>query len=111
MPLNRNEVRALFASAKLDYTVLTPKNMQRLRTLINDQMKASGCFKDTFRCRQRATIRDGYAELRCKAFYFESREAVTFNSDGFIGFAGWADEKNVQPVLAGFKEWIKGLTP
>lgn len=111
MPLNRNEVRALFASEKLDYTVLTPKNMQRLRTLINEQMKASGCFKGTFRCRQRATIRDGYAELRCKAFYFDSREAVTFNSDGFIGFAGWADEKNVQPVLAGFKDWIKELTP
>ena len=61
--------------------------------------------------RDSTTIRDGYAELRCKAFYFESREAVTFNSDGFIGFAGWADEKSVQPVLAGFKEWIKRLTP
>lgn len=109
MPLNRNEVRALFTSAKLDYTVLTPKNMQRLRTLINEKMKESGCFKDTFRCRQRATIGVCYAELRCKAYYFDSREAVTFNCDGFIGFAGWADEKNVQPVLAGFKDWIKEL--
>ena len=110
MPLNRNEVRALFASSKLDYTVLTPKNMQRLRTLINEQMKASGCFKGTFRCSQRATIRDSYAELRCKAFYFDSREAVTFNCGGFIGFAGWADDENIQPVLAGFKDWIKELT-
>jgi hypothetical protein len=39
--------------------------------------------------------------------HYDDREAVTFNRDGFIGFAGWADNESVQPVLAGFAEWIK----
>lgn len=109
--MTSNEARALFASAKLDYSVLTPSNLQRLRTRINSRMVASGLIKGTFRCRQRAVVRPGYGEIRCKSFYFDSREAVTFNSDGFIGFAGWADETNVQPVLAGFADWVKDMKP
>lgn len=63
--------------------------------------------------RQRATVKDTkwgrYAEVRCKADYFDDREAVTFNTDGFIGFAGWADNTNVQPILEGFKEWVREM--
>ena len=47
-----------------------------------------------------------YAELRCKSHYFDNREAITFNTDGFIGFAGWADKTNIQPILEGFREWV-----
>lgn len=109
--MNSNEARALFSGANLNYSVITQKNMQRLRTLINKQMKDSGLIKGTFSCHQRAKIREGYAEIRCRSFYFDGREAVTFNTDGFIGFAGWADEKNIQPVLAGFADWVKEITP
>lgn len=111
MSMTRNETRTLFADEKLNYKVLTAKNMQRLRTVINQKMKDSGLFKGTYRCRQRPVLRNGYAEIRCKSFYFDNREAITFNSDGFIGFAGWADDTNVQPILAGFKDWIKELAP
>lgn len=38
--------------------------------------------------------------------YFKGREAISFNSDGFIGFAGWADDKNVQPFLRAFVLWV-----
>jgi hypothetical protein len=105
--MTRDEARAMFKGANLDYSALTPGNVQRLRTLINQRMKSSGLIKDSFRCRQRAVAREGYAEIRCKSFYFDSREALTFNPDGFIGFAGWADDNNVQPILAGFAEWVK----
>ncbi|WP_395601167.1 hypothetical protein AB4P95_30110 (plasmid) [Pseudomonas sp. A1437] len=109
--MTRAEARALFDAAKLDYRVITPENMQLLRTRINRAMVASGLIKSTYRCRQRAIVREGYGEIRCKSFYFDSREAITFNPDGFIGFAGWADDKNVQPVLAGFADWIRELKP
>jgi len=80
--------------------VLTRENLQRLRTLINERMMASGLIKSTYRCRQRAclTLRKGkpyWAALRCHAYYFDNREAVTFNPDGFVGFAGWAADDNV----------------
>lgn len=109
--MTRDEARSLFESAKLDYSVITPKSIQRLRTLINLRMKESGCMRGVLRCRQRAVVREGYAEIKCKASYFDDREAVTFNRDRFIGFAGWADDKNIQPVLAGFTDWVREVAP
>ena len=109
--MTRDHARALFSTANLDYSVLTKVRVQRLRVLINAKMKDSGLIRGEYRCLQRALVRPGYAEIRCKGYHFENREAVTFNTDGFIGFAGWADEQNVQPILAGFTEWIKELSP
>lgn len=39
--------------------------------------------------------------------YFERREGISFNRDGFIGFAGWASTKNLQPFVRGFMHWCK----
>jgi hypothetical protein len=109
----RNEARKAFKDAGLTYANLTPTSMQRLRILINDRMKASGLILGTFRCRQRGIVKETkwgrYGELRCKADYFDNREAITFNTNGFIGFAGWADNENVQPILEGFREWVREL--
>jgi hypothetical protein len=38
--------------------------------------------------------------------YFTQREAISFNSDGFIGFAGWADSGNKSPLMSAFVEWV-----
>ena len=42
--------------------------------------------------------------------YFADREAISFNDDGFIGFAGWSDSKNVQPFYRAFKSWMDEKT-
>ena len=39
--------------------------------------------------------------------YFEGREAVSFNEDGFIGFCGWADGCNGRAILVGFYRWMQ----
>lgn len=107
--IDRDQARAIFDSAGLTYNALTLANVQLLRMHINKQMIASGLIRGTYRCMQRATFEHTphglYAQVRCRAFYFKGREAVSFNPDGFIGFAGWADENNIQPVLAGFVDW------
>ena len=36
----------------------------------------------------------------------KGREAISFNRGGFIGFAGWADDTNVQPFLRAFIRWV-----
>lgn len=109
----RNEARDAFKAAGLTYDALTPDAMQRLRNIINARMESSGLIQGSFRCKQRGIVKDTklgrYGELRCKAYYFDDREAVTFNTDGFIGFAGWADNTNVQPILEGFKAWVGEL--
>lgn len=49
------------------------------------------------------------AFVRVDGPYFEDREAISLNADGFVGFAGWADSKNVVPFLSAFDAWIDAL--
>ena len=46
------------------------------------------------------------AFIRVDGGYFEDREAISFNPDGFIGFAGWADSSNIRPFLRAFARWM-----
>lgn len=46
------------------------------------------------------------AFLRVSSRYFSGREAISFNADGFIGFAGWASSGTVQPFLRAFFKWV-----
>jgi hypothetical protein len=100
--LTRDAARAAFHDAGLTYEILTPDNLRGLRRCIDQKMRTNGLIKNTFRMRKTK-------ELRCKSFYFDDREAVTFNRDGFIGFAGWADDNNIQPILEGFIEWVHNI--
>lgn len=45
--------------------------------------------------------------------YFKNREAISFNENGFIGFAGWSDSNNIQPIIKAFINWCDSivLTP
>ena len=47
--------------------------------------------------------------LYVNSHYFEQRECISFNSDGFIGFAGWADTGNTNPILRAFLKWCDML--
>ncbi|NGM16982.1 hypothetical protein GMI70_02990 [Eggerthellaceae bacterium zg-893] len=40
---------------------------------------------------------------------FESREAVSFNGDGFIGFCGWASDASAAPVVGAFRGWLRWM--
>ena len=42
--------------------------------------------------------------------YFHSREGVTFNPNGFIGFCGEFSAVNTEPILAAFVKWCDELS-
>ncbi len=117
--MTREEARAIWTASGLTYADLTLGNLQSLRDLINAEMKQSDLFAPsgrtggTYRMNAKIDADIGvegwWAALTCRAYYFKSREAVTFNGGGFIGFAGWADETNVQPILAAFAKWVSTL--
>lgn len=60
-------------------------------------MKESNYFSDKYGMR--------WSEIRVDGPYFLNREAITFNPDGFIGFAGWASSDNVYPFIKAFEKW------
>ncbi|WP_434733721.1 hypothetical protein NL154_05475 [Rhizobium sp. YTUHZ044] len=108
----RNEARKTFADSGLTYADLSREDLESLRAVLDKHLKSEATIKG-YRMNQRIRIVDwpnGWAALTCSAYYFDKREAVTFGSDGFIGFAGWADDTNVAPILAGFHEWISATS-
>ena len=114
--LTNDRARELFKESGLTYADLTYPRLQRLRDIINDRMIDSGCFRGSFRCHAHLEFQTSesgrfWAGIKCEADYFDDREAVSFNDDGFIGFAGWASSKNVAPILEGFSDWINEVKP
>jgi hypothetical protein len=47
--------------------------------------------------------------LYTNSHYFTQRECISFNRDGFIGFAGWADDGNTNPIKRAFMRWCDAL--
>lgn len=108
--LTRDQAREAYKASGIDFFPLTHERMRALRDTINREMLAAALMSGTFHMSHPSLIRmhgNRCAELRCTSYYFENREAVTFNADGFVGFAGWADDTNVQPILRGFMEWVE----
>src|SRR5690606_6262826 len=91
------------------YGDLSKVRVQRLRKLINEALKKSNLIKEykvDGHAKFKSDERGIWAEIRCKAYYFDKRQAVTFERDNFIGFAGWSDPHNVQPILCAFVQWV-----
>ena len=40
---------------------------------------------------------------------YTERPAISFNPNGWIGFAGWASSSNVKPFTDAFMEWVRWL--
>lgn len=109
-PLNRDKTREQFFNAGLSYSSLNSTHIAKLRNLVKAELKVHDKQMTLLKTKAKYGASTGtlrYAELRVKAQNFKDREAITFNPDGFIGFAGWADAGNVQPFLRAFEKWVK----
>ena len=57
---------------------------------------------------------DGTIEAAYVLVSYDGRddaEGISFNRDGFIGFAGWASDETVQPILRAFRWWATDWMP
>lgn len=112
---SRNDARAAWARSGLTYAALTPASMERLRMLLDDEMQSGEYLRGTFRAnRKPKPHRDGGYDIRCTAWYFKGRQArqcITFEPCGFVGFAGWSDDTNIQPIIRAFMAWLSEMQP
>lgn len=111
----RNDARDVWARSGLTYDGLTPASMERLRSLLDAEMQSGEYLRGTFRATHKPKrLRCGSYDIRCTALYFKGRQArqcITFEPNGFIGFAGWSDDTNIQPIIRAFLAWIEELKP
>lgn len=110
-----NEAREYFKSKGLSYADITEGELLLLVMLLNKEIKASNKDNETsvptMYLSERMDIkkRSNGSIICCflymNSHYFTQREAISFNRDGFIGFAGWADQGNTNPLLRAFLKW------
>lgn len=48
-----------------------------------------------------------YSKVLCDEY--SEREAITFNTNGWIGFVGWADSTHTKPFTDAFVLWVNEL--
>lgn len=99
---NRDCARLAFKNAGITTENITKNQLSDLRKSINKKMIESGNYNNTYRMRQSVS-----KFMFCKTELWENREAISFNRDGFIGIAGWADCGNVKPILDGIADFLE----
>lgn len=118
--MGNEEARQYFKDKGLSYSNINSGDICVLVMLLNKSIK-SACKNhkmsaDTMRMSEK--IQSKYKTngelIECYLFinshYFTRRECISFNKDGFIGFAGWASSGNVAPIIKAFIEWCDYLS-
>lgn len=110
------KLREEFKSKGFSYEELNEEHIQMLRIFLTQEfkvfnsdmeLKLSTPRKKDIKVLKRTGLQ--YAVIEVDGHYFSRREAITFNSGGFIGFAGWACDNNKTPFVNAFKKWIDFL--
>lgn len=111
---SREAARKYFTKKGLTYNDIKRKDIEKLNEIVGEEIIKCAANKE---CLEIMRINDKI-KTKCKtnskiiraflyvdAHYFAKRESISFNEDGFIGFAGWAGDSNVRPMLLGFYKW------
>ena len=97
-----SEARNKIAEAGITKDNVTPEQLESLRQCIDRRMAQSGNYNGTYRMDAKSS-----KFMTCSTEQWEGREAVSFNRDDFIGFAGWSDSNNIKPILQGVGDWLE----
>ena len=112
---SNEEAREYFKSCELTYADVTEGDILTLIILLNKEVKKSNKAGETsvdtmciskkivFVNTPKQTMKRCF--LYMNSHYFTQRECISFNQNGFIGFAGWADQGNTNPILRAFLAW------
>ena len=117
--LTRDEARAYFKNLGLSYQAISEEDIQLLLSALSKELELYKNNGEEYSKQMDMKVRKPlvkdvkilkrtglkHASLKIDGSYFEKREAITFNVDGFIGFGGELCEKNVQPILRAFHSW------
>lgn len=110
---NSNYCREVAEKFCINLDNIDANDVFKLHRILSKHILNSDCFDDTFymespkKSEVKLAGKNKGVFLTCSAYYFNRREAVSFNGDGFIGFCGWADSYNSQPIYEGFLEWCE----
>lgn len=113
-----NELREYFSAKGLTYDSIDEGDILILCMMLQRELKKSNKAGETSvtmtlskRIDMKKTTNGHITEcyIYMNAHYFTRRECISFNRDGWIGFAGWADDGNANPLRRAFLGWCDYL--
>lgn len=107
--ITNDDLRDYLKENHITNSTINIQHIRVLQSLLSIELKESGKFRGSYCMDSDITAGLKYFALTCSSDYFEKREAVTFNTDGFVGMAGWADSKNIIPIRVGVYKWAKQI--
>ena len=102
---NNEHARELIAFAGITTDNVTDDQLVMLWHSLSARLRNSGNYNGTYAMNKPADL----MFMTCRTEQWDEREAVSFNRDGFIGFAGWSDSKNIGPILLGVGDWLEKM--
>lgn len=111
------QAREYFKNKGLSYGNITKEKINILSEILSKNIKVALKNKEIDIMRMSKKIKGKYDAdeklIECYLFvnsdYYTRRECISFNKDGFIGFAGWACSGNTAPIIKSFIEWCDCL--
>ena len=100
-----DEARELIEAAGITVENVTDDQLVMLWQSLRSRLRNSGNYNGTYKMDTPTDL----MFMTCSTEQWDEREAVSFNRDGFIGFAGWADSSNVKPILKGVSDWLEKI--
>ena len=114
-----DEAREYFRNKGLTYDSIKEGDILVLTMLLQKEIKKSNKVEETSVASMTLSSKVDMKKksngsiiccfLYMNSHYFTRREAISFNREGFIGFAGWADQGNTNPLLRAFLKWCDYL--
>ena len=107
------DARKYFEEKGLSYKIVNRKNIDILIGFLNKELKE---HDSNFPMRLSKIVHYNsymkpcpsemnHCHLYVNGGYFKKRQAISFEGNGFIGFAGWASTNNIQPFVRAFIKW------
>ena len=110
-----DEAREYFKRCDLSYEDINEGDILILAMMLNKEICKSNKSGETsvntmslskkIDMKKNSDLSIKYCFLYLNSHYFNRREAISFNDGGFIGFAGWADVGNKNPLIRAFLAW------
>ena len=114
-----DECREYFKECGLSYKDITEQEILILVMLLRKELKKSNEIGETSVCTMRLSEKIDMKKrtngsiktcfLYLNSHYFTRRECISFNQNGYIGFCGWADTGNSNPIKRAFLKWCDAI--
>lgn len=120
--MTNNEAREYFKNKGLSYDSISKSHLEDLISILEielatyrlsggDHAKQMSMKVSNLKSKHIKFI-DGklkYAFIKIDGSYFKDREGISFNQNGFIGFAGEFSTVNTEPILKAFCKWCDAI--